>query len=114
MRISDWSSDVCSSDLLCRRRAKRSSAEAGVSHDEQHQQGQGDGGGQGLNGEDAGDQAGGAAHLAREDIGRSGGGQVVQDQRNSTIGRALCRELESQTGKLLVVAVSLKKHKYLV
>src|SRR3546814_1247767 len=49
---------------LCRRRAKRSSAEAGVSHDEQHQQGQGDGGGQGLNGEAVGGQARSEEHTS--------------------------------------------------
>src|SRR3546814_19260943 len=89
MRISDWSSDVCSSDLL-----------AG----------------------DAGEDFGNMEGLGQEalDFARARDGQLVlfaqfihAENGNDEIGRASCRERVCQYVKSSVVAVSLKKQKYI-
>src|SRR3546814_1846194 len=96
LRISDWSSDVCSSDLSIRprrpRRARdRSSARAGAG-DRAWSRRRGGGGGSERPG-------------SRRPRGR------VHRHRGGQIGRASCRERVCQYGSISVVAVSLNKKK---
>src|SRR3546814_14111215 len=94
MRISDWSSDVCSSDLLAL-------GAAGVDVDEHH-------------GPDPEVLDAGGEHVG--DLG-AGGPVVVREQAldrgqaGRQIGRASCRERVWQAVLFSVVAGSLKKKK---
>src|SRR3546814_17678316 len=91
MRISDWSSDVCSSDLPAAR-----SAGGGGAGGPAWQRGRGSAGV---------DRPGRRAHPA------CGGSSSLRPDRAGTIGRASCRERVCQYLSLSVVAVSLKKNK---
>src|SRR3546814_12373525 len=104
MRISDWSSDVCSSDLLVHQGdveggvGQRQLIEVALAH---------------LPVPDAGPLqigAGDGKHLTRQvDADQAIG--TVRDDREHEIGRASCRERVCQYVSIPVVAVSLKKKK---
>src|SRR3546814_12945327 len=88
MRISDWSSDVCSSDLPCLCRAWH-----------------------GPRGRDARGCAGRAdRHMGRAAACRSEKTRIILTHTNAEeIGRASCRERVCQYVSISVVAVSLNK-----
>src|SRR3546814_16189900 len=88
MRISDWSSDVCSSDLRTGDRQRRARRVAAVAASEI-----------------MGCSAAPAGHPARH--ARSQPDQPLLDRHE--IGRASCRERVGQYVSISVVAVSLKK-----
>src|SRR3546814_16711811 len=111
MRISDWSSDVCSSDLLAAQVANHRQdgvagtiqvGRLGAAHDQVHTV---------------------AARRAVIGIGADVGlreavldlaerpGEDTLDQPRTEIGRASCRERVWQFGLITVVAVTLKKKK---
>src|SRR3546814_15422212 len=94
MRISDWSSDVCSSDLACRLdRAVLRPAARGR-----------------RRGAAADRRQGGAARQVREAVGRRAAGGDLGDRRcRDEIGRASCRERGCQYVWISVVDVSVKK-----
>src|SRR3546814_4763552 len=82
MRISDWSSDVCSSDL---RQLLRRSARSGQANPGERLQGTGDqrrGGGRGSQ----------AASGVHPESARQGAAQRRGRQTSGEIGRASCRE----------------------
>src|SRR3546814_17598375 len=95
MRISDWSSDVCSSDLPGRRRDQRLHVLSVGAH---------------LPGQEPGeagrrrDRRQPQWHLERSESRRRGA-----LRRQGAIGRASCRERVCQYVSISVVAVSLKK-----
>src|SRR3546814_11234640 len=100
MRISDWSSDVCSSDLLEHAHLVAEGADREVLGRRRSGQvaaaGGGGEAGQGMQGQ--------AAHGMR-------GLNPVQASVAGKIGRASCRERVCQYVLISVVAVSLKKNK---
>src|SRR3546814_17393793 len=101
MRISDWSSDVCSSDLAGRAQAGRARARGAPP-----EAGRGDGpparrGGAGEGG--AVQEGDGGAEAVRA--------RAPRGARAAQIGRASCRERVCQYVRISVVAVSLKKNK---
>src|SRR3546814_18388329 len=115
MRISDWSSDVCSSDLLVRQcepafypaeraeiRTDMASGRAFDRADERSRQ-------HGLPGLDASAVSGQAIDEPRYRTGR-----IAQHARTAAgqIGRATCRERVCQYVSISGVAVSLKKKKH--
>src|SRR3546814_14333486 len=91
MRISDWSSDVCSSDLGDDLRSHPRGADALRSPEA------------GCRDRAPGSRPGGG--------GPAGGGQAARQAVGAArqIGRASCRERVSQSVSISVVAVSLKK-----
>src|SRR3546814_10966266 len=95
MRISDWSSDVCSSDLLARAAQRREDAEAaGVGEEIEHARiprHRGDGGPM--------------VALVEEPAGLL---PLPRLGQKAEIGRASCRERVCQYVSISVVAVSLK------
>src|SRR3546814_16640445 len=95
MRISDWSSDVCSSDLGLVERAAMATLVGGAER----------------SGEQHTERAREHRRLVRQHVAE----QIVGDdhvellRRADEIGRASCRERGCQYGSILVVCVSLKK-----
>src|SRR3546814_19107307 len=88
MRISDWSSDVCSSDLIGRDIAALDDGLVDVRQNTLH---------------------GFIIHAAAGHVGRELVLLVHLVERGGQIGRASCRERVCQYVKITVVAVSLKK-----
>src|SRR3546814_17991316 len=93
MRISDWSSDVCSSDLLSSEDESRDTQGEGR-RGEQHHQG--------------GDDAVGPLHFALPSSVRMAARRSSRCC-STKIGRASCRERVCQYVEISVVAVSLTK-----
>src|SRR3546814_16732882 len=97
MRISDWSSDVCSSDLRCE-------PDRGTfGHDEQRDRGE----------DRAGEEIGAAAAEATEPgaVAHMADDRLDEQPGQRQIGRASGRETVCQYVEISVVAVSLKKTK---
>src|SRR3546814_16733256 len=103
MRISDWSSDVCSSDLVAVEIPPALEAEAFVNVDFRRPSGGGDQheGGQGT--APVG-KFGGEFILAVADLDRAGVGAVENE-----IGRAACRDRVCQHVEIQVDDITLKK-----
>src|SRR3546814_11344758 len=107
MRISDWSSDVCSSDLPLGRLGGIHLGHRGLAGDTVGTAVLGPGG--------AVDQQGRGVDLGRH-VGDLGLGELVIGEllveHLAQIGRASCRERVCQYVKISVVAESLKKKKH--
>src|SRR3546814_12064913 len=96
MRISDWSSDVCSSDLCCRAAGTRCDEPADRRLEPR------------VGGERARRGGGARRTCGRDERGAAQARRPLVRQ----IGRALCRERVCQYVSISVVSVSLKKKIY--
>src|SRR3546814_19018763 len=97
MRISDWSSDVCSSDLPTLADIVQEAAQTSPCQESSHAQ------------SDLGSRQRPPEGLSPTPRGGPACGRQAPRRRGRKIGRASCRERGSQYVKSSVVAVSLKK-----